>query len=141
MKKENKNENIINKQNIYDINNINEKIKLEDEKIIKIVMENVTKDKKSEKYKIEDSIINKKVDDIMENIYEQEKNSYNSRLNKDDKSKIRDAKLINNTKLTEIVYHSKNNIPKKQEIKNQEKKNNNNNFYSEVIFSSNIINN
>ena len=64
----------------------------------------------------------------MENIYEQEKNSYNSRLNKDDKSKTRDLKLVNNTKLTEIVYHSKNNIPKRQEIKNQEKKNNNNLF-------------
>ena len=45
MKKDNKNENIIKQQKTYDIKDINEKIKLEDEQIIKIVMENITKDK------------------------------------------------------------------------------------------------
>ena len=39
MKKENKNENIIKQQKTYDIKDINEKIKLEDEQIIKMVME------------------------------------------------------------------------------------------------------
>ena len=45
MKKDNKKQNIIKQQKTYDIKDINEKIKLEDEQIIKIVMENITKDK------------------------------------------------------------------------------------------------
>ena len=77
----------------------------------------------------------------MGNIYEQEKNSYNYRLSKDNKNNTKEENKIKNTKLTEIIYHSKNKIPKKNDVKNVEKKNKNNNFYSEVIYSSNIINN
>ena len=47
---------------------MNEQMKLEDEKIIKQVMENINKSNPDNSQSIKESIINKKVDEIMGNI-------------------------------------------------------------------------
>ena len=127
-KKEKAQDELLNpKFNLYndllkDFKDMNEQMKLEDEKIIKQVMANLNQKNIDDSNDIKESIINEKVDEIMGNIYEQEKNGFNSKLNEEKKNlkiqrnqirKMKKAKIVKKVKMKKIKKKKKRKIMKR----------------------------